>query len=96
MDIADVFFDGGAAFFFFVQLLCILRKQLGGDRNLIHIVLSFCVPTRTQTYYTVLSAKCMTSFGGLLQKTLSYSQLSAEHFSGCLVFLRIFVYHVPY
>ena len=44
MDISDVFFNGGTAFFFFVQSPCILRKQLGGDISLIHGVLSFRAP----------------------------------------------------
>ena len=33
-------------------------------------------------------------FGGLFKKNQHYPQLFSEHFAGCLVFLRIFVYNV--
>ena len=33
-------------------------------------------------------------FGGFFQKNQPYPQLFSEHFAGCLVFLRIFIYNV--
>ena len=44
-------------------------------------------------YYNVNKA-FWPDFGGFFQKNQPYPQLFSEHFAGCLVFLRIFVYNV--